>query len=307
MVISNTVEGPAVSDKHASETAQAVLLICVKFGADSEVAQYLQSVRSLRGQQHLRVLVVDNTVEDSVTEASEAETYPVIKTGKNLGYLGGARCGLSYFLAHNPLPDWIIISNTDLAIPDPEFLHRLSQAATISDLGALAPSIRSGLTGRDQNPFMRTRPTAFRMHFYKLLYRNWLLLNLYEIASALFHKVNSALRNTARNVPEAVRNLSEAVYAPHGSFLILSKNYFAAGGDLEYPEFLFGEEIYIAENIRRLGLKVMYDPSLKVLHEEHRSTKLFRSRKMASYVAPSAAYCANTFFPLHKINNKGSA
>ena len=293
-----TVEIRDPKRESASELAHRVLLICVKYGSDKETAQYLQSVRRLCGQAHLRVLVVDNQAQGNA-ESPGIEGYPTIQPGENLGYLGGARHALSRYLERNPLPDWIIISNTDLAIPDPAFLERLAEAASIRDLGALAPGIRSGMTGKDQNPFMRARPTAIRMHFYKTLYRSWLLLNMYEIGAALFHKMDGAIRAVKRKPADSAPSYRETIYASHGSFLILSKRYFAAGGDLQYPEFLFGEEIYIAEMIRRLGLRIVYDPSLRVLHEEHRSTKLFRSRKMAAHVARSAAYCAETFFPLH--------
>ncbi len=308
MAISNPTVSDSSSWDAVANTAEApcsVLLICVKYGADKETSQYLQSVRHLHRQTCLRVLVIDNKA-DGDPEASSTEGYPTIKPGKNLGYFGGARHALSIYLETNPLPDWIIISNSDLAIPDPAFLDRLTAAALIPELGALAPSIRSGLTGGDQNPFMRTRPMAIRMHFYKYLYRSWLLLNMYELTGALSHKMGNTLRSLTRNSSEPARRSQETIYAPHGSFLILSKQYFSAGGDLQYPEFLFGEEIYIAEMIRRLGMKVIYDPSLTVLHEEHQSTRLFRSRKMAAYASSSAAYCANTFFPLRHLSNQAA-
>jgi GT2 family glycosyltransferase len=87
------------------------------------------------------------------------------------------------------------------------------------------------------------------------------------------------------------------IYAPQGSCLVFSRRYFEQGGSLEYPAFLFGEEIFVAETVLRLGLQVVYDPRLRVWHDEHASTGRLRSRKLARYVGQSAAYLADTFFP----------
>lgn len=281
-----------------------ILLICVKYGADLETQHYLESVRRLRGQEYLRVLLIDNTPENPRTECTSPDGLTTIAAGENLGYFGGAHYGLSQYLEHNPLPDWIIISNTDLSIPDPDFLVRLTELSSIPGLGAIAPRILSELTGRDQNPFIEARPSASRMHAYKWLYSRRFLLNMYELTAALFHRTASAIRSLTRSQDSGARP-RKTIYAPHGSFLILSKSYFTGGGDLRYPEFLFGEEIYIAERIRMMGLKVVYEPSLTILHNEHRATKLFKSREVGAFVARSAAYCANTFFPLSEKHDGG--
>jgi GT2 family glycosyltransferase len=201
------------------------------------------------------------------------------------------------YLREHTLPDWVIVSNVDLLVADAQFLDKLAALRARPRLGVVAPSIRSALTGRDQNPFMRKRPSAMRMHVYKWMFRSWLVLNAYELASAAFHKV----RNAGRARPGASAGLREnsagTIYAPHGSFLIFSKEYFRDGGNLDFPCFLFGEEVYLAEGLRKLGLDVVYEPSLEVVHQEHKSTKMVKSRKLARAVASSAAYCADTYFP----------
>jgi GT2 family glycosyltransferase len=277
-------------------SADSALLICVKYGSDEETDHYLESVRSLQSQSSMHVLVVDNTLDGSWGQRSSQFNCIAVQASQNLGYFGGARYGLSHYLSENPLPDWVIVSNVDLTIADPKFLDHLFPLKDDPDLGVVAPSIRSNLTGRDQNPYLATRPSSLRMHFYKWLYRSWLLLNAHELASAAVHKLLGVLRSGRSSDSEGSRR---EIYAPHGSFLIFSKTYFERDGDLQFPEFLFGEEIYVAEKLRTLKLKAIYEPSLVVIHEEHQSTKLFKSRPIAAYVAASAAYCANTFFPLH--------
>jgi len=276
-----------------SRHSQSILVIGVKYRAEREAERYLESLRGLQGEQQLTILVVDNTLGGRWFPHFTDPRFTTISVGTNLGYFGGARYGLSWYLRHNPLPDWVIVSNVDLAIPNPRFFDGLEGLASIPDLGVVAPRIRSVMTGVDQNPFMTVRPSAKRMHKYKWLFRHWLLLNAYEGLGWLYRRFRGSLRSSSSR--QAAR---ETIYAPHGSFLMFSRHYFERGGDLHFPEFLFGEEIYVAESVRRLGLRVVYDPSLVVVHQEHRSTKLFKSREIAAYVARSAKYCADTYFPM---------
>jgi GT2 family glycosyltransferase len=277
---------------------QKVLLVCVKYDSDPETALYMESLRRLEGQPNLQVLIVDNAVSAHMAAMPMDASFTFLRSNENLGYFGGARRGISKYLEDHPLPDWIIVSNVDLLITDPQFLQKLASLKAAPRVGAIAPRISSVLTGRNQNPFMRSRPSAIRMHVYKWLYRSWLALNAHELASAVFHRIRSAVGRSTRTKTKSSRDVVGKVYAPHGSFLILSKEYFRAGGSLDFPCFLFGEEIYLAESLRRLGLDVIYEPSLEVMHQEHQSTKLLKSRKLARFVASSAAYCADTYFPL---------
>lgn len=283
--------------ENAAQSAPTVLLICVKFGSDAETAQYLESLRKLQGQHNLHVLVVDNTVGAEMPEPTE-RNFTFIRAQKNLGYFGGARSGLSLYLREHSMPDWVIVSNVDLVIEDAQFLGKLAVLRGRPRLGMVAPCIRSVLTGRDQNPFLRSRPSALRMHAYKWIFRSWLVLNAYELVSALFHKLGSAARTRPGASAGAGEDRGGTIYAPHGSFLIFSREYFRAGGNLDSPYFLFGEEIYLAEVLRKLRLDAVYEPALEVIHQEHKSTKLVKSRKLAREVASSAAYWADTYFPL---------
>ena len=276
---------------------QSFLLICVKYGGDEETERYLESLRAQESLHALHVLVVDNSADSKWMPNVPELRCQAVRRPANPGYLGGARCGLSAYLEQNVMPDWVVISNVDLILSGTQFLMRLSKLASLSDLGAVAPSICSDLTGIDQNPYMKTRPSKLRMHAYKWLYRNWLVLNMHELGAAVFHRLQTALMGSRKSPDQSVRCSQQTIYAPHGSMIILSRQYFERGGDLNFPEFLFGEEIYIAEKVRSLGLKVVYEPRLKVIHEEHHSTKLLKSRKIAAYAAASAAYCADSLFP----------
>jgi GT2 family glycosyltransferase len=86
------------------------------------------------------------------------------------------------------------------------------------------------------------------------------------------------------------------IYAAHGAFLAFRKSYFEAGGTLRHGAFLFGEEIFVAETVRRLGLTIGYDPRLRVFHRGYTTTGYMPSRQMATYMREAARYCADTWF-----------
>lgn len=277
------------------------LFIAVHYGDAGPTINLLHSLRSLEGSSGLKVLIVNNGSDAAsekvlTTLAQSAPNVSLLNSVVNNGYFGGARYGLAQHLKNQSLPDWVIVSNVDLLIRDQYFLTKVSAVMRHSHVGVVAPSIRSARTGRDQNPFIERRPSVARMQAYKWIYCSRFALHTYELAAAAFHKVHGFFMPRRRD-PDSVASTGRTIYAPHGSFLIFTKEYFRAGGTLDFPCFLFGEEIYVAESVKRLGLEVVYEPSLVVTHQEHATTKLVKSRKLARALATSAAYCADTYFP----------
>src|SRR3989442_14004267 len=88
----------------------------------------------------------------------------------------------------------------------------------------------------------------------------------------------------------------EFIYAPHGAFFIFSRRYFEAGGYLDGNLFLYGEEISVAEICRSLGLPVIYEPSLCVLHQEHQSTGKVLSRFTYECQKRAMQYVTSRYF-----------
>jgi len=284
------------------------LIITVNFRQAECTLQFLRSASRLEEFASCHLVIVDNNSgDDSISRIGKAivefPNIELLTSAQNRGYFGAASWALRHYLTRYNTPDWLVVCNNDIAFNDSRLLVRLFEDDPAA--GVTAPSIISGVTGRDQNPYLSHRPSALRMHVYKWVFRSRTLLNLTEALAVLVKKLKSNLSRGARQVGRSNRHSNhdsnsgdDRIYAPHGSFLILSKEYFTRGGNLDFPGFLFGEEIYIAETIRRLGLRVVYCPDLEVVHQEHRSTRLFKSRKLAADVAFSAAYCADAFFPL---------
>ncbi|HLK55763.1 MAG TPA: hypothetical protein VKU00_04325, partial [Chthonomonadaceae bacterium] len=207
----------------------------------------------------------------------------------NRGYLRGCAFARARWLEEHALqPTLVGIANTDLALAGDFFVQLLTQALP-ERVAVLAPRITLP-DGTLQNPFLRVRPNRARMFGYTLLYRSALLTGCWQ----WLHSRKNRLRRAGKPQVGAPRQRSLAPdytpYAAHGSLFFLRPNFFERGGTLDYPTFLFGEEIFIAEQVRAFGLKVAYLPSARVLHNAHTSTDRIASRRRARWMHESACF-----------------
>ena len=86
------------------------------------------------------------------------------------------------------------------------------------------------------------------------------------------------------------------VYAGHGSIYIFKTNYILKLKDNSY-NFLFGEEIHIAEHLKLYNIDIVYKKELKILHYEHSSTskigKMITKYYNESYISILKNYYLN--------------
>ena len=282
------------------------LVICVNYHNDDETACFVQKLLAQEGEFDLQVVMVDNNEgckgESVLVELARQERQvSLFQPGKNLGYFGGAAVGLEKYLATSPLPEWVIVSNTDISFQDSKVLGSLVcqyNADTLTAPAVVAPAIISAQNGADLNPFERRRPSRLRMHFLKWVFRFYTSFIIYGWLSYGKVWLKGKIKTTASISTDVAKHDTRPVtiYAPDGAFIIFNRRYFEAGGTLNYGAFLAGEEIFVAETARRLGLNVVYDPRLSIIHEVHFARLFCIPRGIARYMAEAAAYCADVFF-----------
>ncbi len=181
--------------------------------------------------------------------------------GTNTGYFGGLR------LAQSLVPvdaDHVIYSNPDVLV-DPEFLVNLSRIRKTS-CGVVAPAILSLEDGSNLNPMYRRRLSTTRLRFMQ-----W--IHAHRLPYAILNRL-SWLKNMGCGWIRRLRWLetgSTPIYAAHGAFFMFADVDFFLRLP-EYPCFLFGEELFVAEEARIAGVSVVYEPSLRVRDERHVST-----------------------------------
>lgn len=258
------------------------LVIIVNTNADGETLRLLGELVSQEGAT-VDAVVAHNGQQPLVVglPGSAQSHVSVVSPPENRGYFYAADVGLDSYLTRNPMPDWVVVSNADIHIPDRGFFESLARFHGTDSPGVVAPSILSLMSRRDQNPMMRRRPSRARMRLYQLVFRFYATDAAYQFLALARDRV----RRPAS--PQPGTGVAEPIYAPHGAFMIFNRRYFESGGSLKYGVFLYGEELFVAERARTLGLAVLYDPRLKVVHREHSETgvinqKSWRRRREAS-------------------------
>lgn len=215
-----------------------IAVFCVTYNSDKELERYEASLRkaaeAAKGVAELDIFVARNTKED------------------NPGYFGGVKRQMEQVDVE--AYDYCIISNVDLTMEE-DFFVKLADYDCPKNAGWIAPQIWSQLEGRDRNPGRMERPSLRKLQMLRTFYRIPILDTLYR---RTFYR-----RKRYQSHPAG------RIYAGHGSFIILTKRYFEKCGKIDYPVFLFCEELFLAENCRKANLSVEYVPTLRINDSEH--------------------------------------
>lgn len=222
------------------------------------------------------------------TKSVQVFNYP-----DNPGYLSGVHRASQFYdlTSYN----FVIISNSDLKIENKDFYKSLTDLKmNYSGWGAIAPSVWSDLYNMETNPLYFHRPSAAKINRLAFIYKFYSIAFIYHLLSSVKNFILSLSKNKKRLEIEC------EVYAPHGCFLILTKVFFTAGGNLDFKSRLYGEEIFLAEQIRNLKLKVFTKPELKITHREKGTQgnslkRHFLNYKTFEFKKKSAIYIKNIF------------
>ena len=241
-----------------------IAIFCVSYHSDKERGAYLTSIEAAAKKAGEEV-----QVDTFVANNTEAD---------NPGYFGAVKKLMQDVNVAEY--DYAIVSNVDLTLAE-DFFINLAAYDCPEDTGWIAPRIWSQLEGRDRNPQRLARPTRRKMQILKAFYQ-------YPLLDTIYH--HTAYRRKKYNTQAE----PGTIYAGHGSLIILTKHYLQKCGKIDYPIFLFCEELFLAENCRQAGLTVRYEPSIQVNDKEHVSIG-----KM-----PHSVYCQHNLKAMNYIIKK---
>ena len=78
--------------------------------------------------------------------------------------------------------------------------------------------------------------------------------------------------------------------------MIFTNDLFLSIPRMDYPVFLFCEEIFLAEMVKRIEKKVTYYPSIKVVDREHASTGKMKLSQYCKYNYDALTYIVKNFY-----------
>lgn len=244
-----------------------VIIYCVNYNSYDELKNYLESLNNalVNSSVELSVVVIDNS--QKMQDIQDKYLFELIhlKLGENLGYFGGAEYGIKNCGKNINDFDYSIISNVDLQVQE-DFFIQLSALGVDESIGCVAPCIYSIGENRNRNPKVLSRYSLKKLQLLRLLYKYPVLNFIYTTVFFSKHR---------KKVEESNQ---EIIYAAHGSFMLFTKKFYDFIENMSYPVFLFGEELYIAENLRSRGLKTIYEPNLVVNDTDHASTSKMKSK-----------------------------
>lgn len=260
-------------------------IFCVTYNSYKELDNYIQSLedaaRPVKEEMAVDVFIADNT-EINYKEIKYTCQNISVKSfpyHKNLGYFGAIQRMMTEF--DLTIYDYVAITNVDL-IMEKNALQTLNDIATDESIGWIAPSIYSDIEKRDKNPRMRKRYSLRNLRILKLFYTYPILHKLYT--------------NTFYKRKKLMSTKEECyIYGGHGSFIILTKSFFQKCHKINYPVFLYGEEIYLAELCWINNLKVKYVPSIIIKDKEHVSTGKMRSEFFYKCNREALGYIINIY------------
>jgi GT2 family glycosyltransferase len=206
---------------------------------------------------------------------------------ENLGYLTGAAVLYEAVLASGWVPRRTVLSNYDISSVERPMLAAIDETRVEERVQVWGPRIRLARGGREQNPLYRERPSAAYMRLLRWVYRT-------RLGSTLWAWLSRCRRVLDRG-DRSLRG-DEFVYAAHGALMVFEEEFFRRGGSLDYRSHLFGEEVHVAEQVRRSGGTALVTTQFEIEHNENVSTGVAPSAQMAAKRARSSRYLVQEYF-----------
>lgn len=274
-----------------------ILFIIVNYRRAELCVQFAHAILNLPAADQVKIVIVDNSEmradQEELSQLASHKNVFVRTPSRNLGFYGGADFGYSSLESSGATLDWIIVCNPDIDFPDSSFLLQLLNITPDNDVGVLAPDIRLAPhkelweEGAQQNPMMEKRPSKFRLRLLEVIFRSRILYRAMELR----HRWRSKTPRTKTPAPR--RRL---IYAAHGSAIIFAKNYFRQGGSLRHGSFLYGEELFVAEELRLRNLKCVLEPTLHLCHVGGATTGALGSERQRLFCYDSMRFIRTRYF-----------
>ncbi len=236
----------SVSDTPPARPKLDLSVIIVNYNTRDVTSKAVQSVLDHCGGLNLEVIVVDNdSSDDSVTALRTA--FPeatILAAGHNGGYAWGNNIGIRQARGR-----YLLILNPDAQVYDGTLERAVSYLENNPDIGILGGHV-SLENGAQQ-------PTLFRQVSLSSLFWNILVPNRIIRKTRMFgdQRYASRARDTVQDVDVVA-----------GCFMMVPRTVIDAVGVMNDRFFMYSEESEWCWRVRQAGLKVRYNPDIRLLH-----------------------------------------
>ena len=206
------------------------------------------------------IIVVDNASQDGVANAV-AEHYPqahLIRLAENGGFSKGNNVGFKHSAGR-----YILFSNPDIEVNGSTLPTLIKLMDQNPQVGACTPFLKLVATGDIDWGAHRGFPTP------------WAAFTYFAKLSQLF-KRSRRLSRIFGQYHLLDRDLGKAheIDAIRGGFFFVRREVFEQSGRWDENYFMFGEDIDLCYQIKKLGHKIMFYPQASALHYHGMTTGL---------------------------------
>lgn len=206
------------------------------------------------------IIVSDNSPNDDIVEQISRK-FPEVKIIKNKSNLGFAKANNVGFAESRG--EYLLFSNPDIEVGQNTLPYLLSKMRASADIGACTPFLRLAQTNSIDWGAHRGFPTPWASLTYytgllkvsqkfNILKKQWGQYYLLDRGLAKDHEVDSI----------------------RGGFFLVRRNVFVKAGRWDEAYFMYGEDIDLCYQIKKMGYKIMFFPQIEALHYHGLTTGL---------------------------------
>jgi GT2 family glycosyltransferase len=239
-----------------------------------ETLGFYQSALDNDQQHRYELIVVDNASQDGVDDAI-AESFPeavLIRNTENLGFSAANNIGFTATRGR-----YILFSNPDIEVSKETLPTLIALMDRDPQVGACTPFLRLVKTGQIDWGSHRGFPTP------------WAAFTYFVGLSRLFRR-STRLSSVFGRYHLLDRDLSKPhpVDAIRGGFFFVRCGVFEEVGGWDESYFMFGEDLDLCYQIKKLGYEIMFFPQTEALHYHGMTHGLKRHSQDLAPVDPVA-------------------
>lgn len=254
----------------------SICFVILHYKRTEETAKCIESILKMRGSSGMHILVVDNSMKDNSGQIlkeryRDYENIHVIPSEENAGFSRGNNIGYQYGVKYFQ-PDFMVVVNNDIEFLQEDFEERLEGLYRQTEFAVLGPDVIHAATGGHQSPIdlrLRTEEEAEAT-----IKKNRIALKFFGVLTpALSLILDGMYDNKGNGLPISYEERHEQAVLL-GACLIFSRKFIDRSQKAFEPETEFYYEEYIlACRCEREGMKLIYDPAIRVRHESGTATR----------------------------------
>lgn len=258
--------------------------VILHYLVDNATAECVESIHQHCKNENYHIVIVDNNSANGSFERLEKRfaddpRVTLIHNDRNEGFARGNAVGYRYCrtILHC---NYIATINNDATLASDNFITESVADYELGGYGVIGPDIISGRTGEHQNPVNGVIDSLEKVHKRQFEVTRGYILQYLRLSPYLQPLKNFLKRGTnsldSDNLEELHSRKSEIVGEQnlHGACLIFTPIFVEHFSEpFDTRTFMYVEEDILYVRCREAGIKMYYDPTIQVHHEEDISTE----------------------------------